>query len=411
LTLIYLCPSDFHLWQKRVFFASSGGKDRHFVNEKFLVFGILISMSVLAGQAPAQTSQNATTSPTAAATTRPGITLINLHFKQAMPEDVFDELARQAGVRFSTNGNIWDQDSLQIPKDIDFTDRPFWSAVWQACGMWNLSIQQNYGENFARRIMLFSTGQLPGSDQRKLPSYETDGFVIQALSFTRQQNVNYAQPGKSSGFCTVHLRVYVDPALRVQSYDSAARTDQAVDDAGNSMTPNTNNRTGFGGSPPQSLLLDCDVPLKYPHNPGKKIAHLKGNLQLRVVDKMDSLTINKPLEAALTSKTIGNITLTFYSLKKTAEANYQLSVTVAGSGLGGEAVWLLLQNNERLLDDKGRQFHYVGGSSTWTQYTVNYVRNVGENPPIGEPAKWLIELPSKSHTMRVPFEFKDLPLP
>ena len=372
---------------------------------KFLVLGVLISMSIAAGQALAQTSKNAPT-------TQPGVTLINLHLKQAVAQDVFDELARQADVKFTTNGNIWDQDSFQIPKDVDFTDRPFWSAVWKACGLWNLSIQQNYSNDLTRHIMLFSTGQMPGGDMPKLPVYETDGFVIQALSFSRQQSVSYSQPGSATNFCNVQLRVYVDPALRVQSFNSAARSDQAVDDAGNSMTQNVNSRMPFVSSNlPRSLLYDCDVPLKYPDNPGKKIAHLKGSLQLRVADKMDSLTIAKPLAAAETSKTIGNLTVTFHSMKKIAESNYQLTVSIVGNALGGETVWLLLQNDEQLLDDKGRQFHYVGGSSAWNRYTVNYVRNAGEDPPIGDPAKWLIELPSKSHTMRVPFEFKDLPLP
>ncbi|MGA2441909.1 MAG: hypothetical protein ABSH08_13200, partial [Tepidisphaeraceae bacterium] len=90
------------------------------MNPKYLVFGVLISMSIVAGQAPAQDSQNPTTAPTTAPTTRPGVTLINLHLKQAVLQDVFNELARQAGVKFSTNGNIWDQDALQMPKDVDF---------------------------------------------------------------------------------------------------------------------------------------------------------------------------------------------------------------------------------------------------------------------------------------------------
>jgi len=382
------------------------------VNAKYLLSGVLISMSIVASQTLAQTSQKAPAATTAPATTRPGVTLINLHLKQAVAQDVFDELARQADVKFTTNGNIWDQDSLQIPKDVNFTNRPFWSAVWEACGLWNLSIQQNYNIDLARRIMLFSTGQMPGGDMPKLPIYETDGFVIQALSFSRQQSVNYSQPQGATNYCNVQLRVYIDPALRVQSFNSTARTDQAVDDAGNSMKVDVNSRMPFvSGSPPRSLLYDCNVPLKYPDNAGKKIAHLKGSLQLRVADKMDSLTVDKPLAAAETSKTIGNLTVTFHSLKKMAESNYQLSVSFDGNALGSDTVWQLLQNNAQLIDDTGRQFHEVGGSGTWNKYTVNYVRNAGEDPPIGDPAKWVIELPSKAHTMRVPFEFNDLPLP
>jgi hypothetical protein len=66
-------------------------------------------------------------------TTQPGTTIVNIHMHQAVAEDVFHELAKQGGVRFFTDGNMWDQDSMQSPMDIDLTNRSFWSATLEVC--------------------------------------------------------------------------------------------------------------------------------------------------------------------------------------------------------------------------------------------------------------------------------------
>jgi hypothetical protein len=399
------------------------------VNAKYLALGALISIGFLGCQTTVQNSKNPSaaaaaapttqappaTEPTTPAavepTTRLAVTLINFHLKQAEPEDVFDELARQGGVKFSTGGIMWDQGSLQVAKDVDFTDRPFWSAVREACAMWDLSVQPNYDSG--RRITLFSARHVHGGGEQKSPVCETDGFVIEAISFNHQQSVNYSEPESPHNFCSLQLRVYIDPALRVQSFSPYVKTDQAVDDAGNSMMEDKNFITNYDASPIRSLVYDCGVFLKYPQNAGKKIARLRGCLQLRVGEKMDSMTVDKPLEAAETSKTFGDTTVTFHSLKKMAEGKtYRLSVSVSNDAFDQVAgIRNFLQTRAQLLDDKGRAFKFAGGGGGGEEFNANYIRNAGEDAAVGEPAKWVIELPSQTHKVRVPFEFKDLPLP
>jgi hypothetical protein len=48
------------------------------------------------------------------------------------------------------------------------------------------------------------------------------------------------------------------------------------------------------------------------------------------------------------------------------------------------------------------------------EYTMNYRADnngMGGDVPAGVPAKWSLELPAKTHAIKLPVEFKDLPLP
>ena len=63
--------------------------------------------------------------PTTDPTTQAAVTLINIHLEQTLPEAVFDELAKQSGIKFSPSGKLWEMDGMQTPMDVDFTNRPF----------------------------------------------------------------------------------------------------------------------------------------------------------------------------------------------------------------------------------------------------------------------------------------------
>jgi len=109
--------------------------------------------------------------------------------------------------------------------------------------------------------------------------------------------------------------------------------------------------------------------------------------------------------------------VTFHSLKKIANGMYELKIGITRDDQGGNNAWNLVQTAQ-LLDSKGRAYNNNGGGGggqgDMADYTVNYQPiNNGQvdDSPAGEPAKWVLELPTKSHTIKLPVEFKDLPLP
>jgi hypothetical protein len=386
-----------------------------------IVSTLAISRAMAQADAPANPPADAQANPPAAAPAAPqtGITLVNIHMKQSLPEDAFDELAKQGGVKFTPNNNLWDQDSMQGGMDVDITNKPFWSALREICALWNIVPQGNEGygpgRGGGRRIQLYSAQQFGNQNNTwtKLPTTESQGFLIQATGFNRQQSINYAMPDNHQDFCNIQLMVYVDPSLRLSGSNITCKATEAVDDAGNSMMPDNSNNNMFYGGQQRSLIFNSSVSLKYPAHPGKKIAHLKGMLTCRGSDKVDTMTVDKPLEAEESTKSFGDVGITFHSLKKTGDNTYEmkLSVTKDDNQNGGND-WGMLQGGQ-LLDEKGRAYNYGGGGSGGgNNGTFDYTMNFNANgDSISAPVKWQIELPSKSHTIKVPVEFTDLPLP
>jgi len=381
------------------------------MNSKLILLTVVLACALpLAWAAQPDQPAQPTTNPT-------GVTLINIHQKQALPEEIFDELAKQGGIKFTTNGNFWDQDTMQTPLDVDFTNKPFWSATKEACNLWGLSVQTGWGgPSSGRKIMLNYMGNMNGRKTQPLPSCESNGCVVEAQAFNRQQNLNYENPDASQNYCSLQLMVYLDPALRVRNFNQNAKAELAVDDQGNSMMPDKNNNMFYGGGMSQaSLVYNCNVPLKFPANAGKKIADFKCTLSLRAADKIETLSVDKPMEAAETSKDFAGTTITFQSVKKSPQANggYEVKVNVTSDSdvVQNGNIWNLLQTAQ-LLDDKGHPFQYGGGGGGGNdEYTIHYSNNGDEGNTHGEPAKWTIELPTQVHTVKVPVEFKDLPLP
>jgi len=359
-------------------------------------------------------------------TTQPaGITPVNLKLQQALPEDVFFMLGKAGGVRFTANGDVWNQDMMQVPNDVDFADRPFWSAVRDVCTLWHVALQPNNNGNNNRRLVM-NVSQQPtaaNSNWQPVPYCISQGFLIEAVSFNRQQNINYNTPQQTANSCSVQFRVYADPAMKISSFSSNVRVDEAVDDAGHSMMPDRGSVSYCGGGSNQrTLIYDATAQMKYPDNAGKKISHLKGELIIRGDVVADTMTIEKPLTARGETKKFGDIAITFKSMKKSGNSNYEAQVTIVRDGDENNSWndnWQLVQSAQ-LLDEKGRPWGFGGGGGGGGgngryNYSANYYSPGGNREddanPSGDPAKWQIELPRNSHAMHIPFEFTDLTLP
>ena len=349
----------------------------------------------------------------AAGNIKDDVTHITINAHNMTPKETFDEIARQAHVEFGDNNNVFNQTNRnffgrQVKKtiDVDLTDRPFWSAVMEICDQCNLSVQPSYN-NGDQRIMLYNGGK-----QGKPPTFEKDGFLVQAMSFNRQQSINYANPSQTMNNCGIQVAVYADPALKVASFDQNVKTDAAVDDAGNSWMPD-GNQPRFGGAQQKSLMYNCQAPLKFPDNAGKKLTSLKFTMSMKVSDETDSLTVDKPLEAEETTKELGDVTVTFHSLKKTGNG-YELKITMSIPDNQQPGNMFTLAQGGKLTDENGKSYSNFGGggggSNRKLEYTINYGFNGGGTPP-GDPVKWVLEVPTKTHDLTVPVEFTDMPLP
>lgn len=386
---------------------------------KHILGFLLLSLAAmaLAGSALAQVGGNGQ-KPTAT-TTPDGQTLINIHLKQAVAEDAFGELHDQSGVRFTTNMNTWDLDSLDVPKDVDITNQPFWTALRQLSDLWNVNPMLNPNVGEPPGIMLMAQVPMPGlpapaprEKETRGPVVQKGGVEIEVRSFNLDVHVPYYSPASRlwPNFTGFVLDVCVDPCLGTTV--PTFTVDQADDDAGNSLLPDKETaKAGF--RQPEYLLFRSYLPLRFPHHPGKKITALKGNLELRVIDKTEDVTVAKPLEAAETSKQVGDLTFVFHSLKQEngPQGGYVLSVTInrGATMVDAAETWAILRQ-AKLLDDKGRALFTMGGNGGAADYQLHYMSPAMFGGPGGSPVKLTVSLPAQSHVVNVPFEFTDLPM-
>lgn len=393
-------------------------------NRHFLSIAVLCVTGTFAtfnGPALAQTA----TPATAPVATGLPTTLINYDGANITAEEAFFDIGKQAGIKFVTQPqNLWDSDAMAEPITINLKERPFWSAIRELCRETNLQPSPNYGSdrNDPRRLSLMQTSVMGDRGQARpwseTPIVEVDGFLVQATGFDRQQSIHYQFPKRGQNSCVVPLMVYVDPAVHVVSFNGAARVDEAVDDNGNSLLvdPERARSITYGPNNKWALAYNVLVPLKYPDtNPGKKIAKLRCTLILRGGEKVDTMSVEKPLQAAKSEKAFGDITLTFHSLKKTdatpgQRARYRLTVGVTGDDKRDGDIYNLLQTGQ-LIDANGVALVSRNGSIRDDMCTLDYSPNDDDGQPAGDPVKWSIELPTATRSMRVPVEFKDLPMP
>jgi hypothetical protein len=402
----------------RVNLRASGGQLSNFafcLTGRFMkLTRFIIGTIAAAGIAVSGFAADDPATPPVASNIKDGVTHITINAHNMTPKETFDEIAKQAHVEFGDNNNVfgnlnqrnWAGREVAKTIDVDLTDRPFWPAVMEICDQCGLSIQPGYNNN-DRRIMLYNGGQ-----RGKPPTFEKDGFVVEALSFNRQQNVDYALSNQSANSCGVRIAVFVDPALKVASFDENIKIDSAVDDAGNSWAPD-GNQPRYGAAQSRALAFDCQVPLKFADNAGKKLTSLKFTMSMQASDETDALTVDKPLEAEETSKELGDVTVTFHSLKKSGNG-YELKIGMSTGNNSPVNNLFNLAQTGKLTDENGKSYGSFGGggggSNNKVEYTFNYGVNGGGTAP-GEPVKWVLEVPTKTHEMKVPVEFSDLPLP
>jgi hypothetical protein len=347
-------------------------------------------------------------------------TLITMHMKQELPEDVFSALGKQAGVRFTAQNNLWARDTLQDPIDFDCENRPFWDVVRELCAQSGIQPYMYGGErNANKRITL----QQAYNNQKwdAMPWAISKGCLIQATGFQRNQNVSYGGQQQSQDNASVNIFAYIDPALRVAGYRYNPKATEAVDDLGNSLLLSAKKEAMYNDSnfnTAQGMVIQTGVQLNYPEKAGKKITSLKFNLVLRVADEVVTLTYDK-LDEPNVMQTAGDTEITVKSFKVVKQPNQGDRYEMVIHGRSDE------QRNDmysqlaagQLLDAKGRALNSQGGGGSGGSngYTVNqtYTRggNGDDDGNAGPPVKWVITIPTKMRTLTIPVELKDLPLP
>jgi hypothetical protein len=338
-------------------------------------------------------------------------TLITIHMTNETPKKVFEELGKQSGVTFEGR-YVWDRNygGNNLPRkiSIDMDKKPFWEAVIEICTKAKVWAQNNGGQSHMLQLYQGSSGDLSG------PRFLSGPITFVANSISR--NIQLDADGKNHKSLMLQVRGFIDPKLKVFDSSYEIEVTDATGDQGGSLVPkNQNNNSTTSGN---GMQLWMQAPLPYDTGKNTKLTSFKGLVRLRVAGAIDKIEVPDIMNAK--GKTVDGKTwkLQIKDVKEQGKNN-AYEVDILGTGPVDPSTrrrgysW-----NEmgafRLFDADGKEYNYHGGGGSYNPGKVEQQIHFGKNDSsekIGPPAKFVWEATISSRNVRVPVEFKDIPIP
>lgn len=327
-----------------------------------------------------------------------GSTEITLPTGGSSPAQVYNELARQSGVKFDVFPTwLFDKSDARI--SVQATDLKFWDAA--------LLVGQKLGVDYDTISLspLERTVRVSAAHAKPLPHAQfSSGPVVYTIEPSRDAN---ATPG------ALDLVAYVDPAIRNFVFADEPDITQATDMRGNSLT--RVNLPEHHITPPAGMITRHPLNLFVAR---EGIASLRGGMTMIIASQITRWDIDKPASAARVARKLGKTTYSFESLARKGD-EYELKLYIKGPANGGFKAGAqdLVVGEEalQLTDAAGKRWtmtqvaaHYDARELTAIgQY--RYTIRLSPERGAGEIVKLSWSIPGELSNLEVPFEFKDVP--
>lgn len=342
----------------------------------------------------------------------PGAKPISLQLVAASPEEAFAELAKQADVQIKPmRPDLW---TKADPVELKIENGRFWPVFMDMCQQANVRYNPFSSGSDPRAVQLFSADQGPETIT-KYPRSEAQGCIVVLMSANRNYAISFANPTQTVNGVGIQAMFLADPGVDLGSSLQAVVM-EAVDENGMSLVLPGNQQMSYGGQS-RSLIRNVPMNLAYPANAGKKLVRLKAEIRANIITRTDTLTIDSPMDAEPQKKEMAAWSVEFKSAK-TVGNMIEVQVAISGKqtaqGMDRKNMWNLLPSME-LVDSQGTHYTQIGlGGMGGTPDSMTFTTRFGSpmpGQPLGKPAKLIWTLPVETKEIRLPFEFKDLPIP
>ena len=380
-------------------------------------------------------------------------TMVTLDFVDRPLSQVVQAISRSAGVTIVVEP---DGDARARTKAITLkaeTPVPLWEALDRLASAGGLRLEP--GTNLAfRQQQMFAVNRMPqrrrimagnelvlrfnDGENPTAPVFDAGALRVTVASIVLNRNrsfvrtpANLGTPETTAVF-TVGLQVRAEPHLTIAALEDS-RLIEVRDDRGQSLLagppsvvgpPIPWNGRGFDPSPRNQPIVFA---LKYPAEPGQKIARLRGSLRALVVGRRgEPLTI--PLVAAA-GKTFsaGSSSVLVHSVRTAPdgrETTVEFTLDTAGGGAGSQPIFNPLDPRSGLrppptargqvefFDAKGQLCHTVDLATTGMGFGSGGRTTVMIQPPPGTgPPTSARYYAATWAAVDVTFDFRDVPMP
>jgi hypothetical protein len=405
--------------------------------------GLMGSIAVAAPPRPVTTTQRAVISDKAYGDNDPLVTKtpqaavaltatkVTANFSATPAMQAFAELAKQTGYRIELSDRGGQQRFGNVTARI--SDQPFWAAMREVCTRSNSSLYMWGGEDDREKIPIMPSNY-GSQDMIKAAASIMGPYMTLVTNLQRQNSVQLSAPDTTKREIQIQIYTFAEPKALPLRAAYEPQIDEAMDDNGNSMLPTEPRDARSNMQGPQGIAWYGYIRLPYPEkNPGKKIAKLRGHMPAVVQLGSEPLDVPDPLKATEVSKTVGGQRVTFKSLKKRedgqgrAPQQYVMEMVLYRDGKDQQEFQqnFNITPTMKLTDSKGGTFQYRNnggrGDGESITRTFNFYRTAGGGrgaPPAeaggsgtNEPVKLVIQIPSATQELNIPFELVDLPMP
>jgi hypothetical protein len=352
-----------------------------------------------------------------------GASLVTLHVKDAPADQVLAELSRQGMFAIPViPENLFKQEHLNVPKlTMDVDRQPFWVAMREFCEKSQLRINAMGGD---RRFVVMQGGD----DSLFGLAVYSGPFMVVANSVTRTSSIALGRnrtPAKNLG---VQVSVYAEPKLNVMGHDYYLRLTEATDDRGNSLLVPGQGAYGSMGQD-TSCRWTLGQSLAIPDNLGTRLVRLKGFSRALVQTRSETWEVAADAvptapggggggDPGPPAKSIAGRKYVAAELKGTTGNLYELKLTIVREGPARrQEDWQQWGRGVRVsvLDAEGKALASRGSNTSGPEdkvtCTYSFGRDLDTGGKAGVPAKVVVEVPTETREVEVPFEFRDVPLP
>jgi hypothetical protein len=337
-----------------------------------------------------------------------GPSRITLDFKDAPLEKILTEINRQARSSLPMPQQGFAE---QIKKKITLkTDN---ASFFQALDALEKAANVRFQDQGNGVLMAFPANMGFGNDEGQI--FDVGAFRFFATNASLNINVSYQRGGGgSSSSFAFQFAGRAEPKIRMQrETQMTMRIIEAKDSAGNDLAAGGENSNIWNQN---SNQFNGSIQLRYPKNPGEKIAVIRGKLTVKVVKSVETIEVDDALSRRQT-RTVEGLAITIDKAPDQQPAAQFVALRISAPWNGDYRVMQTIQQigtRVKVLDADGNE---LANQGIYNQDNENNVMRTSirfsspNGNPVKGPIKLQIEVPKDSKDMDVPFEFRDLVMP